>query len=167
MNLADYLVLATFLISGVVGVLRGFLREAIALVTWVLALIIAWHFSDLVEPYLGGLLAEPAVRPWAARALIILFVLLLGMATGVILGYFVRLSIFSGMDRFLGFIFGFLRGAVVLGVLVILGQLVHLDGERWWKHSLLIPYGEDIANVLRAIVGDEAQRHARDLTAAR
>jgi len=167
MNFADYLVIVVVLISAAGGIIRGFLREAVALVSWILALLIAWKFSDLVEPYLGGLLSDPQVRPWAARALIVLFILLLGMAAGAVLGYFVRLSIFSGMDRFLGFFFGLLRGIVVFGVFVILGQLVQLDGERWWKQSVLIPYGEDVASALRAIVGEQMAKQGGGLSAAR
>ncbi len=111
MNVTDYLVIAAVVISAVVGAMRGFLREAVALVAWLLALFIAWHFADLVEPHLGGLLAGSAVKPWAARIIIVLLILLLGAAVGSMLAHFVRLSIFSGMDRFLGLIFGlFTRG---------------------------------------------------------
>src|SRR5260370_23085082 len=75
------------------------------------------------------------------------------------LTHFVRLSIFSGMDRFLGLVFGLLRGVVLLGVFVILGQLLRLEGEKWWTRSLLIPYGESVANGLRALVGEQRVRH--------
>ncbi len=165
MNLADYLVIAAVIISAVIGTLRGFLREAIALITWILALFIAWHFSGLLEPHLGGLLATPVVRTWAARAIVVLIVLLIGMAVGSILNHFVRLSMFRGTDQFLGFVFGILRGFVLLGVFVILGQLVRIDGERWWRQSLLIPYGERIANGLRVIVG-ERLKHDDTVTAS-
>lgn len=159
MNVTDYLVIAAVIISAIVGSMRGFLRETVALVTWLLALFIAWHFSDLIEPHLGGLLAGSPVKTWAARVIIVLLVLLLGAAVGAMLNHFVRLSIFSGMDRFLGLVFGLLRGVVLLGVVVILGQLLRLDGERWWTRSLLIPYGESVANGLRALVGEERVRH--------
>ena len=53
-----------------------------------------------------------------------------------------RLSLFSGIDRLLGFLFGLLRGMVLLGVFVILAQLLQLEAERWWRQSMLIPYGE-------------------------
>jgi hypothetical protein len=39
-------------------------------------------------------------------------------------------------------------------VFVILGQLLRLSGESWWRHSLLIPYGESVANGLRSLVGE-------------
>jgi membrane protein required for colicin V production len=164
MNLADYLVIAAVIISAIIGAMRGFLREAVALVTLIVAIFLAWHFADLIEPHLGGLLAKPPVSTWAARAIVFFIVLLIGMAVGSLLSYFVRLSLFSGTDRFLGFVFGLLRGIVLLGVFVILGQLLHLDGESWWKHSRLIPYGESIANGLRAIVGEQMAQHGRTLT---
>ena len=166
MNLADYLVIAAILVSAVIGAVRGFLREAIALVTLLFALFLAWHFADLIEPHLGGLLANPPVRTWAARTIIFLLVLLIGMAVGVILSNFVRLSMFSGTDRLLGFVFGLLRGVLLLGVFVILAQLLQLDGERWWMKSKLIPYGESIANGLRAIVGEEMAKHASSISAS-
>jgi membrane protein required for colicin V production len=159
MNFTDYLVIAAVVISAVVGAMRGFLREAVALAAWLLALFIAWHFSDLVEPHLGGLLAGSAVKPWAARVIIVLLILLLGAAIGSILSHFVRLSIFSGMDRFLGLVFGLLRAVVLLGVFVILGQVLRLEDEHWWTRSLLIPYGESVANGLRTLVGEQRVRH--------
>ena len=163
MNLTDYLVILAVIASAVVGAWRGLLREAVALAAWVIALFLAWHFSDLIAPHLGGLMSDSDVRPWAARVIIVLLVLLLGAGVGAALGHFVRLSIFSGMDRLLGFAFGVLRGFVLLGVFVILGQLLRLQDENWWRHSMLIPYGESIANGLRTLVGEERVRRAGDL----
>jgi membrane protein required for colicin V production len=155
MSATDYILIATALISALVGAMRGFLREAVALVAWLLALFVAWHFSELIEPHLGGLLSGSYVKPWAARAIIVVLILMIGAAVGALLSHFVRLSIFSGMDRFLGLIFGLLRGAVLIGVFVILGQLLRLNDERWWTRSLLIPYGESVANGLRTLVGEQ------------
>ena len=153
MNIADYVVIAAIVLSAVVGAVRGFLREAIALGAWIVALWVAWHFSDVVEPHLGGLLASSYVKPWAARVIIVALILLLGAGLGALVGHYVRLSIFSGMDRYLGFLFGAVRGVVLIGVFVILGQLLKLDGEVWWRHSMLLPYGDSVANGLRALVG--------------
>jgi len=162
MNSTDYLVIVAIVLSAVIGAVRGFLREAVALGAWLIALFFAWHFSDLIEPHLGGLLSDSAVRPWAARVIIVTLVLLLGAGIGAVLGNIVRLSMFSGMDRLLGFFFGLLRGFVLLGVFVILGQLLRLQGEHWWRGSLLLPYGESIANGLRTLVGEAHVPHGRD-----
>lgn len=154
MSTVDYLIVALIVISAIVGVMRGFLREVIALITWLVALLVAWHLSGLLEPYLGGLLSSPQVRRWAARAILLFAVLLLGAGIGAVADHLVRLSLFSGMDRFLGFVFGLLRGLLIFGVLVLFCQTLRLDGERWWRKSMLMPYGEDIASIVRSLVGD-------------
>lgn len=161
MNATDYVMIATVILSAAAGAVRGLLREAVALLAWLAALYLAWHYSDLVEPHLGGLLEEVHVRPWAARTIIVVLVLLVGAGIGGAMAHTVRLSIFSGVDRMFGFVFGLLRGLVLLGVFVMLGQLLRLDGERWWRHSLLIPYGESVANGLRSLVGEPHVVHPR------
>jgi len=163
MDITDYIVLAAIIISAVTGLMRGFLREAIALVSWIVALVLAGHCSGLVEPHLGGLLAGALVKPWVARLIILVLVLLVGALIGAAAGHFVRLSIFSGMDRLLGFAFGMLRGLLLFGLFVMLGQLMRLESEPWWQHSRLIPYGESVANGLRFLVGEGPVLHSRDV----
>jgi len=163
MNIADYLIIAIVFVPAVVGVLRGFLPEVIALLTWILGLLIAWHFGPALEPRLGGLLADPHVRPWAARAILWLAVMLIGAATSAIVCYFVRLALFSAMDRFLGFVFGLVRGIVILGVCVLVCQVLRLDGERWWHRSMLMPYAEQVGGLLRSMLGEDSHQR-RELT---
>ena len=59
MNGADWFIVGLIVVSSIIGVFRGFMREAISLVTWVLGLWMAWTFSGVVEPHLGGMLAQP------------------------------------------------------------------------------------------------------------
>ncbi len=159
LNTADYLIIATVLISGTVGLIRGLLREVIALITWIVAAFVAWHFAGSLEPHLGGLLAQPNVRPWVARLILFVAVLLLGHAIGVVVGHFVRLSLLTGVDRFLGLVFGLLRGVVVVGAAVIVCETVRLDGESWWHESALMPSGQDAAAVLWSMGGSRFKHH--------
>ena len=163
MTTPDYVIIAAILISALIGAARGLLREGIALITWIIALILAWHFSDLVEPHLGGLLSATAVKSWVARLVVLGATLLVGALVGAVVSQFVRLSIFTGMDRLLGFAFGALRGLLLLGIFVMLGQLLKLDRDQWWRESHLIPAGESIANGVRFLVGEGAQPHSRDV----
>ncbi len=164
MNIADYLILALIVICAVVGLMRGFLRELIALITWIVGMLAAWHLAWLLEPQLGGALAGAAVRPWAARATVLVGVLLLGAAVGAVIVNFVRLAIFGGVDRLLGFVVGMLRGVLLLGIIVLFCQALGLDQERWWQHSMLVPYGEKVAAGLRGMVGEPAHRRTADLS---
>jgi membrane protein required for colicin V production len=154
MNWTDYAIIAVLAASCVVGLMRGLLREVVSLITWIAAVWLAWSFADVLEPHLGGALSDAAVRPWAARTIIFVLVLLAGAGIGAIVSYFVRLSIFSSLDRLLGLVFGLLRGAVVLGLLAILCHAVRLNDESWYRESTLVPYAEHAGNVLRGLVGE-------------
>ena len=84
----DHLFAIILLVSGILGVLRGFIRETISLLSWLIGLWLAWHFAYLLNPWLGGALAEPGVREWAGRAIVLLMVLLVGAAAGSITAYY-------------------------------------------------------------------------------
>jgi membrane protein required for colicin V production len=154
MTPVDYTLLAIVAASAVIGAFRGFLREIISLVTWVVALWAGWHYAELVAPHLVGVLAEEPVRTWVARTVVVLGVLLVGTLIGVAANYFVRMTLFSGLDRFLGFVFGLLRGGIVLGVFAILGEVLEIDRAPWWRSSTLMPYAEVSADLIRKLVGD-------------
>lgn len=150
MNGADYLIIAILAISMLLGFFRGFLKESIALIAWLGGLWLAWKFAYLVTPYLGGLLAEEPIRTWVARSLVLIAVVLMGWLVSAILSHFVHQSGLSLMlDRMLGTVFGFVRGGVLVAVFVIIGQLVEVDGERWWRESWLLPYASDVAGWVR------------------
>ena len=154
----DYIILAIIVISAVMGLVRGLLREAVAVITWVLAIILAWSLASSLEPHLGGVLVGSPLRIWAARLIIFTFVLLLGGAVAVILGHYVRVSMFAGMDKFLGFVFGLVRGIVIVGAFTIAIQAMRMDEDPRWKNSRLMPYAIGVADALRGIVGEELKR---------
>jgi membrane protein required for colicin V production len=150
----DYIIIAIVLVSAVTGLIQGFLREVCALVTWVLAVWLAWKFGASLQPYLGGALRQPPYGLWAGRGIVFIFVLVIGGIAGAIINHYIRLSIFSGLDRLLGFVLGVLRGVVIVGVAIVLAQQVRLDGEGWWKKSRLLPNLQPVANMLRAVAGE-------------
>jgi membrane protein required for colicin V production len=158
MNWTDYVIIVLMAFSCAAGLYRGLLREVVSLVTWLLAVLLAWHMAPLLEPHLGGALANEAVRPWAARVIIFIVVMLIGAAVGALVTHFVRLALLGSVDRMLGFLFGFLRGLVVLGLLAMLCHAVRLSDERWYRESTLVPSVEHAANILRALVGESKMR---------
>src|ERR1700736_3013541 len=126
---ADVLILLVLLGSTLIGLLRGFVREAVSLVFWIAAIWAAWRLGPLVEPHLGGLLADPSIAPWVGRMVILVLVLLLGWVVGMLLGYFTRSLGLGPLDRVIGLFFGIARGLVLIGLLVIGGELLHLNQE--------------------------------------
>lgn len=150
----DYIILGIILLSAVAGLVRGFLREVCSLVTWILAVWLAWQFGPSLAPYFGGALERETFGLWAGRAIIFVLVLVVGTIIGYTVNHFVRLSLFSALDRFLGCLLGLARGVVITGIVIILGQAARLDGEGWWQRSKLVPVVTPVASALRAVVGD-------------
>ena len=159
MNGADHLFGIIVLASGFVGFLRGFVREAIALLSWLVGLWLAWHFAYLVTPLLGGALAQPGVREWVGRAVVLFLVLLAGSGIGAIVAHFThRAAGLAFMDRSFGTVFGLLRGVIVVGLLVLGGRAVNLDLEPWWDRTKSMPVAEAVANWLERYAEPAAEK---------
>jgi membrane protein required for colicin V production len=153
MTPVDYILAAAVLLSVLFGAVRGFLRESVALLGWLVGLWLAWRYAYLVEPYLGGALAGTELQSWLARTLVLMAVVIASWILGGLLDYLVQRSgLTLGVDRLLGGLFGLVRGAVIVGFAVMLGQAAELRSEQWWRASKLMPVGEEMAAVLRGYV---------------
>jgi membrane protein required for colicin V production len=114
---------------------------------------LAWRYADRVEPYLGGALRDTLLQLWVARLLVLVAVVVAAWLLGSLLGYLVQRSgLTLGVDRILGGLFGLVRGAVIVGFAVMLAQAAELQSEPWWRSSRLLPFGEEMATVLRGYV---------------
>ena len=158
---ADVLIVLVLLGSTIIGLLRGFVREAVSLIFWVAAIWAAWKLGPMVEPHLGGLLADPNVAPWVGRLVILVLVLLAGWVVGLLLSYFTRSLGLGVMDRALGLLFGIVRGVVLVGLIIIGGELLYMNQEPWWNRSKLVPYGETVGDWLRSMVGEKGDPWAK------
>jgi membrane protein required for colicin V production len=158
---ADVLILLVLLGSTLIGALRGFIREAVSLAFWILAIWAAWKLGPVIEPHLGGLLANPTIAPWVGRLVMLVLVLLVGWVVGMLLSYFTRSLGLGSVDRVIGLFFGIVRGMVLVGLMVIGAELLHMNDEDWWGRSKLVPYGETIGDWLRAMVGEKGEPWAR------
>jgi membrane protein required for colicin V production len=147
MNAVDYIILAVLAISLLLGMVRGFMREALALIGWLGGLWLAWRYADAVKPLLGGLLGEEPQRTWVARAIVLATVLLVVWLVSAALSYFIHQSGLSvAVDRVLGALFGAIRGVVLVALVVMLANVVQLEQMRWWKKSLFLPYATDVSH---------------------
>jgi membrane protein required for colicin V production len=168
MNFIDYLILTVLLLSLFLGYFRGFIGEAISLISWLGGLWLAWHYAYLVQPHLGGLLADPPVNLWAARIIMLLSVLVIGWLIGGIVSYFANQSGISLMlDRLLGMLFGVIRGVVLVAVAVMLGKQLQLDGASWWQRSRFMPMAVDVSGWVKGFADSAVseRRHMQSKTA--
>lgn len=162
MNFIDYLILAVLLISLFLGFFRGFLGEAISLISWLGGLWLAWHYAYLIEPHLGGLIAEPPLNTWAARTIMLVAVLIAGWLIGGVVTYFAHQSGISLMlDRLLGMLFGVIRGMVLVSIMVMLGVQVQLERTEWWQESRFMPLAVEVSGWVKGFADSAVSERRR------
>lgn len=139
-NWVDWVIVAIVILSGLMSLARGFVKEALSLVVWVAAFVSAYYFSDRVSPLLVEELPSPSLRYLVSFAGLFVSVLLLGAVVNFIIGQLIKATGLSGTDRLLGMMFGFTRGVLIaLAILVFAPKLLPVDQEAWWRQSVLIP----------------------------
>lgn len=148
----DYAILSIIAVSTFVSLMRGFVREAVSLATWIAAFWIAIAFSHPLAPLLSGVISVPSGRVVAAFVLLLLTTLVLGAVVNYLIGRVIERTGLSGTDRMLGAMFGVARGVIIIAVLVLLAGLTELPKDPWWKQSLLLGHFQGIALWLRGFL---------------
>lgn len=157
MNSADWIILGIIGVSALISLVRGFVREALSLLAWIMAFVLATLFHPRLAGMLGGALNTPSLRLIAAWFAIFLATLLVMGLVNFLFTRMVQASGFSGTDRFLGSLFGAARGFVaVLALLILVPQIVPVQRDPWWHQSALIPVLLGFEDTARAMVGEIA-----------
>lgn len=136
--MADFVLLGVLLLSVLLGLFRGLIREVVSLAAWVVAALVAWLGSEPAGAWLLPWTGSPQLARVLAAAALFLGVLLLGgLVTGVLRGLITAVGL-GTVDRLLGLLFGALRGLLVLLVAVTLLEPV-AAGAGWWRSSDVVP----------------------------
>jgi membrane protein required for colicin V production len=148
----DYCILAVFAISILIGILRGFTREALGIFTWVFAAWLAWAFADNLAPALEPRIAAPELRLFCAMAALFLGGLFICALATHLIALAVRNSLLSSTDRTLGGGFGLVRAAFLVGAFTLVAGTMGAPQETWWRDSMLIKRFDWLAAGIGAIL---------------
>ena len=135
----DYILLGVLVFSGVISILRGFVREIMAILTWIVALWVAWHFYSLLAALLTNYISKESLRAPAAFLILFVVTMILGGLVNFLIGQLVDKTGLSGTDRILGLAFGLLRGVLVIGILLMIVRFTPLTQMPVWRESRLVP----------------------------
>jgi membrane protein required for colicin V production len=149
MTPVDYLIVLLCVLSAGIGVWRGFVKEALSLLTLLAAIWLAWRFADLIAPKFGNWAADAEVRVWTARVIVFVLAIAVGAVVSWLARQLIRHTGLSGVDRLLGGAFGFARGVLIVGLMVIVLDFFQLDQDDWWQSARLRPYAEQIGGVVK------------------
>ncbi len=138
----DYVILGIIVASTLISIIRGFVKEALSLVGLVLAGFVAYFFSDGFADLFLTAIPDTTVRGLVAAVVLLVLTLIVSGVVNFFAGQLVKRTGLSGTDRFIGVIFGLLRGVVFVTVIVLIAiQLVtipKLNQIVWWHESVVI-----------------------------
>ena len=134
----DILLLIVIMLSAVVGLMRGLFREVFSLVTLFGAFLIATYFAPSMSEALAGQFGSATLRYGVAFGVLFIGTLIVGGMLSYLGAKLLSGSGLSGTDRFFGFVFGALRGALVcvIGLIAVRGFFQESD---WWAAAELAP----------------------------
>jgi membrane protein required for colicin V production len=148
----DYAILGILLISSFISLVRGFVKEALSLAGWILAFWISLSFAVPLSKLLAASMEDPTLRLILAFVVLFIMTLIVSAVINFFASRLVQRTGLTGTDRFLGVIFGFLRGALLVSVLVLLTGLTNLPKESWWDDSFLLFRFQAIAMWIRDLL---------------
>ena len=137
MTVFDYAVLVILGVSILLSVMRGFLREVMALLAWVVAFWVANLYTASLAPMLPASIPSAELRLLEAFAVLFLATLLVMTLISITVSQFLKAIGVGTWDRALGAVFGFTRGVIIVLVLVLLSGLTSLPKQPIWKNAML------------------------------
>ena len=131
----DYAIIAVIAFSSLVSLIRGFVREALSLVTWGCAFFVASHYYTYLSVWFTGF-EDELVRNGIAIAVLFIATLIVGAIVNFVIGQLVEKTGLSGTDRVLGVCFGALRGVlIVAAILFFLDSFTGVSKSEDWSKA--------------------------------
>ena len=110
----DLAVLIILLLSAIVAFVRGFVREFLGVLAWIGAAVVTLYTFSTAQPFLRQYISIE----WLSDLITGLVIFIVSLVVFSTLAHFaargVRTSALNAVDRSLGFLFGLVRGAVLV-----------------------------------------------------
>ena len=135
-TLVDAAVAGVILVSAVLAFARGFVREVLSIAGWILAAIVGYVFAPQAEPLVkeipvvGDFLADSCELSILAAFFAVFAVALIVVSIFTpLFSSLVQKSALGGFDQGLGFLFGVVRGTLLVAVAFVLYFRLFLGQE--------------------------------------
>lgn len=161
----DWVIAVIFLISTLIGLMRGFIREALSIVSWIMAIWLGITFceqaGDFIAQYIS--IPAPAFRTSAGFGLIFIGTLFLFSIVSFLITRVLVTGAIKGTDRVLGVGFGVLRGAAVVIVVMLVARGFGMQSNDWWQNSNYLKYFVSSADYVETLLPDNLQSEEEEV----
>ncbi len=147
---ADYVITVVICLSILISVFRGLIREALSLMSWVAAITVAVMFYQPVAAHFTSVIHSESARHIVTFGILFLLTLFIGMLISRAISKLVHSTGLGGTDRVLGTVFGFARGVLIVGLLLVVASVnTTVTNEEWWTKSTFIPHFKPVVTWLK------------------
>lgn len=148
MDAVDWILLAVLGVSVLLGLWRGLVREVISLAGWIAGFWIAQAWAPEAGAWLPLQGASEVLRYLAGFISVFLVVLIASVLLGWMISKMVSAVGLGLVDRFMGGVFGGLRGVVLLLTLAVVVSLTPVHTAPWWTGS---PVAQSLVHGLQTL----------------
>lgn len=147
----DYSIVTLLSVTLAIGTLRGFSREVLSLLNWVIGFWVSLHFCTELAPLLKLFISNTQKR----LAVTFISLLVLTVLSCALIQYLLITRIKQNynhtafMERLGGFFCGIAQGIVMTTMMVFLANLTTIPHQNWWQESSLLPSFQTLATWLR------------------
>ena len=120
LNIADWFILIVLIASGIISFARGFTKEFLSLFLWLAAFIAAISLEYLATPKINEFIGNAEISKIISYIVVFVIFIFIGGMIIKFISKLIKWSGASGFDRFLGVMFGLIRGSIVLFVIFLL-----------------------------------------------
>ncbi|CEG56696.1 CvpA family protein [Legionella fallonii] len=146
----DIAIIAVIGLSVLTGLFRGFVKELVALCVWVLAIWLAFNYSQSLDPWLSSYIKEASARTAVGFIIILFATLLVGGVVNALLSFILKRAGLSGTDKTLGMLFGFIRGVFIIALIMLAVRMTSLPYQQYSKDSMLYARFDPVVDLLYA-----------------
>jgi membrane protein required for colicin V production len=157
-NIADLAILGVLVLSGLLALARGFVREVLSIGAWIAAALATVYGFPLARPLLRTYIEMPLLADAITGFVIFVATLIAGAALSHALSRRLRGTAFGTVDRSLGLLFGIARGAllVCLAYLLVAWAVPRQNWPPWLAEARSLPLVETGAEWLADLVPEDA-----------
>ena len=140
MNGVDVGITIIMILSCTVGALRGFVKETISLLSWLVAAWFAITNASAGAQTIIPMVGNEAVALLIALIGIFIAVLMLGAIMNKIISFVIAKVGLGPFDKIIGILFGFIRGVILIVMILYAAILFDFNHTATWESSVLVPF---------------------------
>ena len=157
----DYGVLFIIGISIIVSMMRGAVREILAIAGWLAAFYVAKTYASQLIPLLPAEIPSEQLKTLAAFVILFLAVLLIASLLCIALSGVINKIDLNWLNRGIGAMFGFARGLLIVCVLVFLAGLTNFPKDVRWTNAMFSSPLEALVKSMLPLVPQTVAKHVK------